>query len=203
MAVRRNVYHEKDVAILNAASQLFLKHGYARTSMDAIAREAAVTKQTVYSYFKNKDQLFTEMVALMCQKHTPSEILLSDERKTLEELLHCLGAGFLKLITSREGLATTRLVMSEAERRPRLAHMFYDTGPKRMHAMIATVLDKKAERSGLAISDSHKAAEYFYSLLKGPYQLRMALHIKPSPSRTELEAHVTEAVRLFMRMYRS
>ena len=45
---------EKQQQILTSAACLFLKQGFSNTSMDLIANEADVSKQTVYSHFKNK-----------------------------------------------------------------------------------------------------------------------------------------------------
>jgi AcrR family transcriptional regulator len=44
-------------AILQAARQLFLEHGYAATTMPAIASAAGVSVQTVYKAFSNKPRL--------------------------------------------------------------------------------------------------------------------------------------------------
>ncbi|MGH3181351.1 MAG: TetR/AcrR family transcriptional regulator, partial [Streptosporangiaceae bacterium] len=49
-------------AILNAATTLFLHDGYQATSMDEIAAAAAVSKQTVYKQFADKQSLFREIV---------------------------------------------------------------------------------------------------------------------------------------------
>lgn len=43
--------------ILKAARDLFNEYGYSKTSMDLIAKEAGVTKKTIYSYFKDKETL--------------------------------------------------------------------------------------------------------------------------------------------------
>src|ERR1700691_1816365 len=50
-------------AILGAATTLFLRDGYQATSMDQIAAAAAVSKQTVYKQFADKQSLFREIVA--------------------------------------------------------------------------------------------------------------------------------------------
>ena len=52
----------KRLAILEAARRLFLDQGYDGTSMDDVATEAGVSKPTVYRYFADKEQLFTEIV---------------------------------------------------------------------------------------------------------------------------------------------
>ena len=52
----------KRQAIVEAATALFLEHGYQGTSMDDIAALAAVSKQTVYKNFADKQQLFSDIV---------------------------------------------------------------------------------------------------------------------------------------------
>src|SRR5579864_56649 len=48
--------------IREAAARLFLDHGYQGTSMDDIAAAAGVSKQTIYTHFSSKEQLFGELV---------------------------------------------------------------------------------------------------------------------------------------------
>jgi AcrR family transcriptional regulator len=50
--------------ILEAATELFIRQGFRKTSMDEVAREAAVAKGTVYLYFKNKNDLLIHAVAM-------------------------------------------------------------------------------------------------------------------------------------------
>ena len=47
----------KEEQIIEAARDLFSTYGYKRVSMDEIAKRANVTKKTVYSYFKSKEEL--------------------------------------------------------------------------------------------------------------------------------------------------
>ena len=47
----------KEEQIINVARELFTTYGYKRVSMDEIAKCANVTKKTVYSYFKSKEDL--------------------------------------------------------------------------------------------------------------------------------------------------
>lgn len=58
-------YHKS--VILDAANELFLTNGIAKTTMDDIARKADYSKTTVYAYFKNKDDLLNHIIhAGMC-----------------------------------------------------------------------------------------------------------------------------------------
>jgi AcrR family transcriptional regulator len=52
----------KREAILEAAQQLFLKHGLRGTSMEAIARDAGIAKPTLYVYFPDKAAIFAALL---------------------------------------------------------------------------------------------------------------------------------------------
>src|ERR1700758_4878354 len=56
------VSERKRAAIARAALTLFASDGYERTSVDAIAAEAGVSKRTVYSHFGDKESLFLSVV---------------------------------------------------------------------------------------------------------------------------------------------
>lgn len=76
---------EKNVAILEAAIDEFIAHGYAATSMDRVAAGAGVSKATVYSHFGNKEQLFEALIRHLTGNirhmafETPEAIALRDD----------------------------------------------------------------------------------------------------------------------------
>ena len=51
-------WQRKHDAIAAAALVLFARDGYDRTSVDAIAAEAGVSKRTVYGHYGDKESLF-------------------------------------------------------------------------------------------------------------------------------------------------
>jgi TetR/AcrR family transcriptional repressor of mexJK operon len=199
-AARRLPDGAKHDAILKAATRLFLKNGYSTTTMDAVADAARVTKQTVYAHYKSKDELFTQMISQLCNKHTPSKMALADGQK-VETVLYQIGVGFLNMVTSPDGLAAVRLVVSEAKRHPRMAQLFYESGTQRMVTLLAELLKQYNKRGLLSVPNAESASSYFFAMLKGSYHLRMILCIKPVPTSKEKEAHVQETVRMFMALY--
>lgn len=48
--------------ILDAAYELFYRHGFARVSVDAVAERAGVTKRTLYYHFESKDAVLTRVL---------------------------------------------------------------------------------------------------------------------------------------------
>ena len=80
----------KREAILSAAETLFRRYGYRRTSMEDIAKETGMSRPSVYSHFKNKDEVFRSLSEKIHEKalHETSRSLNADPKKTsLEERL--------------------------------------------------------------------------------------------------------------------
>ena len=47
----------KKEQVIESARELFSEYGYKRVSMDEIAKKSGVTKKTIYTYFKDKNEL--------------------------------------------------------------------------------------------------------------------------------------------------
>ena len=197
----RSPSEKKSQAAIKAATKLFLRNGYSATSMDMIAAEAGITKQTVYSHFSSKDALFTQMIVALCEQKPTTRKKVSQKNTSFEKSLFELGMAILDLITESKVLATTRLVISEAVRHPKLAQFYYDSGTQRLVQMIASFLDQQNDAGITNIENTASAASYFLSILKGQYYLRMILRVKPIPSEQAKEMHVRETVALFLHIY--
>lgn len=52
----------KKEMVIDTARELFVKYGYRKVSMDEIASSSGVTKKTIYTYFKDKEDLFSYFV---------------------------------------------------------------------------------------------------------------------------------------------
>lgn len=55
---RKREIETRRESVINAASRLFYLKGYESVTVDDIAREAEISKTTMYSYFKDKESLF-------------------------------------------------------------------------------------------------------------------------------------------------
>ncbi|WMT28308.1 TetR/AcrR family transcriptional regulator [Bacillus aerius] len=74
--------------ILDGATKAFTQFGYKATTMDLVAKLADVGKGTIYTFFKNKEELFDEIFTtlLMEMKKIADEAI--DEKKSFSENLH-------------------------------------------------------------------------------------------------------------------
>src|SRR5258707_15768776 len=103
----------KALQILDAAGRIFMEQGYGATSMDAVAREAGVSKATLYAHFTNKEQLFGERIAAGTRRHSEGLTLPDIADKDVRAALIHFGREFLKILLSPQGLAIYRVVIAE------------------------------------------------------------------------------------------
>jgi TetR/AcrR family transcriptional regulator, mexJK operon transcriptional repressor len=192
---------EKYKAIIEAATRLFFTKGFLNTGMDAVAVKAGVSKATIYSYFANKDILFEEIVSHYCARHSPAKDMLPAKHLPIESGLYKLGIQFLDMTLNQEAMAVYRVILAEAARKPALARMFYKTGMKKMNEILAEYLGMQTRLGRLHIGNIQQAAECFNALVKGEYYLEMLLNIRPCPTKRELDTHVREAVKFFLRAH--
>ncbi len=73
--------------IVKTALELFLQNGYEKTSMNDIAREVGITKPAIYHHFKNKDQLFHQVLTLFFEEMGKWSRYRFESCKTLKALL--------------------------------------------------------------------------------------------------------------------
>ncbi|POA24315.1 MULTISPECIES: TetR/AcrR family transcriptional regulator [unclassified Pseudomonas] len=189
-------------AILDAAKTLFLSHGYANTSMDAVAAEAGVSKLTVYSHFNDKETLFSSAVMAKCEEQLPPLFFELPAGIPVENVLLNIARGFHQLINSDESVNLHRLMMALGTQDPKLSQIFFEAGPERMVQGMERLLKRIDETGALSIDLPRNAAEHFFCLIKGAGNFRLLYCCGEPLSEEASESHVQEVVGLFMRAYR-
>jgi TetR/AcrR family transcriptional regulator, mexJK operon transcriptional repressor len=191
----------KAESILAAAKRAFLAAGFEAVSMDAIAREAGVSKATVYAHFGSKEELFGAVIEGECERYFASFSAGELDPRDIRASLTVLGRRFLELVLSPDGIALHRIITGEVTRFPALGEIFWRAGPERQRVQIEGFLRSAAACGSLAFEDARSAAEQFLSLARGEIQLRQLLHLAPEAGPNEIEVAVGAAVDTFVRAF--
>ena len=196
----------KRAAILGAAHALFLQRGYAGTSMDDVAARAAVSKQTVYKHFDDKQRLFVEVITSDVGRDeatVEARMAAMPDSDDLSGDLRSYARWHLADVMQPARLRLRRMLIGEAERFPELARAWYASGPERSCAEFARWFAAWQQRGLLQVPDPMLAAQEFnWLVLSIPLNRAMAYAAdEPLHSAAELDAYADEAVRIFLAAY--
>lgn len=185
-------------AIVEAAARAFLAAGYGPASMDAIAAEAGVSKQTVYSHFGAKDALFAAIVEGKCDDLMAPMRLPEAPVDGPAKVLGDLARRFVATVFAEPNMALFRVVIAESGRFPELAQAFYRAGPVTAVGSLAGYLGGLDDKGVLAVRDPKASARLFFAMLRGDLYIRRLLGLTPEPPAAEMAAVVDQAVTVFL-----
>ncbi len=187
----------KEAQILAAARALFLERGFAGASADAIAKEANVSKETLYRYFSGKEELLAEVLRTLIGEKLLGEEAQSlaspaspETRDELHEELHRLADGLIHALMQPEYLALVRVITSETSRFPQLGDLFRQAVAGRALENVRALLEQANECSIARVGDTESAARLFvgglltYAILDGLLVAEGPPRL-PSPERIE------------------
>jgi TetR/AcrR family transcriptional regulator, mexJK operon transcriptional repressor len=183
--------------ILDVAEKLFLGHGFGATSIEAVAKQAGISKRTFYHRFTGKERLFEAVVRRLLERWLPpfDSGLLSPP--DLADALQRAAEYMLRIALTPEALALHRLVIHEAQRFPGLARILHEQGAVSGIERIATHLEPRIKDGELRPMDPRFAAEQFIlSVVTGPQRRALGLGVPLSAS--EIASHAGNAVALFL-----
>ncbi|MFA0087425.1 TetR/AcrR family transcriptional regulator [Vibrio sp. 10N.261.51.F12] len=118
---------KKKQAILVAAKVNFLSEGYTAASMDTIAAEAKLTKQTLYRYYPSKFELFQATLEKIGENFS-DKYLQHLSLENSRDALIAFAKEFMTFHLSKEHIATQRLLISESTQAPEVVDIFMKTG---------------------------------------------------------------------------
>ncbi|MBD8598062.1 TetR/AcrR family transcriptional regulator C-terminal domain-containing protein [Pseudomonas sp. CFBP 8772] len=192
----------KRQAILEAAKNLFIRNGYANTSMDAVAAEAGVSKLTVYSHFTDKETLFSCAVVARCEEQVPALFVDVPVDEPVETVLLGIARGFQTLINSPESIDLNRLIIALGPQASSLTQVFFEAGPQRVLRELERFLRKLSGKNGLHFESPLDAAGHFLSLIKGVHHFRLLIGTGEIPDERAADHHARDVVALFLKAYR-
>lgn len=187
--------------IVAAATLLFMENGYELTSMEAVAREAGVSKLTIYSHFADKSELFKAIIQNRCDKLGMPDSFAVEGKLPVEEALLKIARRTISIVFRADSLRLMRVIQAEALRHPEVVRIYYGIGPSRVKIAFIELLTELKRQGRLELPDATRAAEQFFSLLKGELLHRTLMFQTPTPGEAELEAHIQGTVAFFLAAY--
>ncbi len=187
---------EKRQAILAAAKDVFLAAGFEAASMAEIAKVAGGSKQTLYSYFPSKDELFVAVMLEYGLRMIQPAFQVLEDNTDLADGLKAFGRAFLTAISTPDVIAFRRVLVGEGARSG-MGPLFYQNGPLMGITRVAGFMERQMAQGRMRRVPAFTAAEQFIALCEsGPLRLHIQ-GVRGPITPDEIALAVDRAVDLF------
>ncbi|MDE3123076.1 MAG: TetR/AcrR family transcriptional regulator [Paracoccaceae bacterium] len=192
----------KRAQILAGAGRVISRMGYDAASVNDIAREAGVSKGTIYVYFSGKEDLFEELMEETRERLFQELEAELDRPGDISERLVRYGEVVTRKLCSDPVIRAHRVMIGVTERMPELGIRFYDRGGRRGTILLMTYLEAEVAAGRLVIEDVQLAASQFFELcMAGLFRRRLFGHMAAEPTEDEIARTIHAAVEMFLCRY--
>lgn len=192
----------KRTQILEGAGRAFSTLGFDAASMSDVAREAGVSKATLYVYYQDKEHLFAATCEERRERNISELIGLLDRDAPIAETLATFGKTGLLLVSQPNVVAAHRIVIGVAQRMPELGRELFEAGPQRLCTALSGYLEYHSARGALRVADPYLAAAQFLEMVQATiFRPRLLAVVNEAPTEDEIDKVVTSAVRVFLAAY--
>jgi AcrR family transcriptional regulator len=192
---------DKRRQIMEGARAVFLAQGFDAASMGEIARQAGVSKGTLYVYFDSKEALFQAIVHEQCLVQAEQVFSLDAADHDAAGVLTRLGKTFAEFLCRPDRVSSLRTIISISERMPSAGQRFYETGPATGIARVARYLEAQVAAGVLEVEDPEIAAAQFIESCAATLFKPILFGLADAPDQTRIDHVVGIAVRTFMAAY--
>lgn len=190
--------HERCLAILLSANELFVKQGYEAVSLDDIVQHAGGSKASIYKYFGNKEGLFKAICDYRSEQfHLDIKSSFEQENEDLKTYLNRILNNFLSHIFRPESISFIRLVLTQTQKNPELALYIHENGAKFIQNLIAQKLAQAHAAGEIYCAEPFLSAMYYFGILRD-YEWQIILGVNSDLNVQEVSNYIAYCVDLFL-----
>ena len=200
-----NVGRPKDLSkrklILEAAKRLFLQHGFHGSSMNQIAKEAGVTKLTVYNHFHDKTNLFTCAIAETCEESIRTYAIEFDAQSDFKAVLAQRCEMVMNIVSLPEAIKLEHVLIELAAQQNPLVEPFYNASHRKLFLTWTDFFERAIAYQFIQKDDVNKQTALILSLLLGHRHHEVLLGLRSIPTAEEVKHIIQDSIEIFLLKY--
>ncbi|HIF9130552.1 TPA: TetR/AcrR family transcriptional regulator [Photobacterium damselae] len=190
---------QKHLAIIDAAKEEFIQHGFLAANMDRISAAAEVSKRTLYRHFESKEVLFESVLTIIQDEVNQAIQYPYIEGKTLKEQLTEITYKEVDILYNTYGIPLSKTIVMEFMRQPEMAHN-----------LVKTIYSNKAitqwfhdamMAGKLKETNLNLITNIYVSLFQGLLFWPQVMTLAPNAKGKELTDKVETVVSIFLASY--
>lgn len=186
--------------LISAAMALLVEQGSMAFSMNALARHAKASKETLYRHFGNKQGLFEAIVSENAVQAGLLQDFLADNPDSPEGFLAQFGETLLQFLMSPSSIVINRIVIAEATSTPELAAILEEHGRQKVARHVSQQFNHY-QQSGRINAQAVQSLTVFLGLLLQDSQIKVLDGSTPPLTREEICTRATEAASLYLKLF--
>ena len=181
--------------LVAAAEAVFLSKGYHNATMSDIARQAGMSKRTVYTLVESKVELFAELLAHRKSK-VQFPIPAPDEpvEETLCTNLLCLA----KFLLDPVQIAISRMVITEYGHNPEFSNIWLSGRLRKAHSHMENCLLELALAHVASREEARESASMLFGMALGDFVFSTLSGFRATPSLKAVEERIRVSVGIFL-----
>jgi TetR/AcrR family transcriptional regulator, mexJK operon transcriptional repressor len=191
---------KKQLEVLTVASDYFLSHGYKGMSINAMARDSGISKESIYRYFSSKKELFEAVIAKELAAYRKHLQFLDYETESiaLDKALKKTAETLLGAVTNDRTLALRRLIFQEVKQSPDIGRYYYEIGPKAAYKNLERIFAAHQHETEFRPED---LAHYFVGMVLHRATLQRDCGISKPLAKVQIRAQAAKTTDDFLKAY--
>lgn len=157
---------DRPAEILASALKNFSMKGFTATKLDEVAKEAGVSKGTLYLYFESKEVLFKAVVSeFVLPQIAKAEEQAEQYTGSIKDLMSQLLDNWRINVLETDLSGIPKIIIAEASNFPDIAKFYLENVIQRMRHFVANLINIGIEQGEFRQCDSEFAARTFLSTM--------------------------------------
>jgi TetR/AcrR family transcriptional repressor of mexJK operon len=191
---------KKEREVLDVASDYFLSHGYKGTSINAMARDSGISKESIYRYFSSKKELFEAVIAKELTEYKDKLQFLNFEYDSIamDEALKRAAESIISAVTADMTLALRRLIFQETVNAPDIGEFYYEIGPKVAYDNLSKIFEAHQAETEF---DPERLTHYFVAMVLHWIMLQRECGVRKQLTKSEVKEIANEVTDDFLKAF--
>jgi len=185
--------------ILLAAKQLFAVHGFAKVTMDDVAKAIGKGRSSLYYYYKNKEEIFDAVITIEIKETLSAMEQAVDQATTIEEKMN---AFFVTKLKVRRGKGSFYNAMEAGMDADALSNfnktkiVYHDQILKREGILLTQILDEGIKKDELKLIEKDDMDNLIFVLLSTLHGIKREMRIEDNIRK--IEPAINQLTRMIM-----
>ncbi len=200
MKKNRQLNQKKRESILKAAIEEFYKRGYEGSSMSTISKEAKVSKATIYNHFKNKEELFLEIMYLLKNRYDKAFTYKFSNEKSIDRQLYEIAKQQVDFFSYKENMVLIQIATIVMIQKNKLGIRITNELIEDDISIISIWFIKAKETGYFNFDDPHFITRQYIGMIKS-FTFYPQLYGSPILNKEEQEKVIQQAIEMIKTMY--